>query len=125
MDNEATEQVQQEVQAEPQQENDVQTEEVPTVNQEELEALRSEVVLLKLKLALISAGAAPERLDEGMKLAAGLMNSDELTPEDAAGKVLAEYPHIRLAKRVLPQLSAESSGCGDGFAAIRNIFAKK
>ena len=30
-----------------------------------------------------------------------------------------------ILRRGLPQLSAESSGCGDGFAAIRNIFAKR
>ena len=92
---------------------------------EEIKALRSELMELKLRLALLSGGAAPERLDEGMKLAAGLVNSGELTPEEAALRVLCEYPHIRLAKRELPQLSAECRGSGDGFAAIRSIFAKK
>ncbi len=53
------------------------------------------------------------------------MTAEDGAPEKAAETVLREYPHIRLAKRSIPQLSAESRGCGDGFAAIRGIFAKR
>lgn len=126
MDNENVEQVQQltaeQVSPEVTGENGADN---STEQDEEIKALRDELMQLKLRLALLSAGAAPERLEEGMKLAAGIMTSGEMSPEEAAAKVLSEYPHIKLAKRGIPQLSAESSGCGDGFAAIRNIFARK
>lgn len=92
---------------------------------DELVELRSEVTELKLRLALLAGGAAPEKLDEGVKLAAGLMAAQGEEAESAAGEVLLEYPHIKLAKRAVPQFSAECSGKGDGFAAIRNIFAKR
>ncbi len=92
---------------------------------EEIKALRGELMDLKLRLALLSGGASPEKLEEGVKLAAGIMTAEDGAPEKAAETVLREYPHIRLAKRSIPQLSAESRGCGDGFAAIRGIFAKR
>ena len=92
---------------------------------EQLEELRSEVAELKIKLALLSGGAAPEKLAEGVKRAEGILSAEGAQPEDAAAKVLEEYPHIRLAKRSVPKLSAESGGKGDGFAAIRSIFARK
>lgn len=92
---------------------------------EELQALRGELMELKLRLALLSGGAAPEKLDEGVKLAAGLMAAGCEEPESAAEEVLKEYPHIKLARRVIPQFSAESSGGGDGFAAIRSIFSRR
>ena len=38
---------------------------------EELQQLRAEIMELRLKLALLTGGAAPERLCEGVKLAAG------------------------------------------------------
>ena len=66
-----------------------------------------------------------EKLDEGVKLAAGIMAAQDEDAESAAGEVLLEYPHIKLARRTVPQFSAECSGKGDGFAAIRNIFAKR
>lgn len=100
-------------------------EEAPAAQDEKIKALRGELMELKLRLALLTAGAAPERLEEGMKLAAGIMVSDQIPPESAAEEVLREYPHIKLAKRTIPQFSAESRGCGDGFAAIRGIFAKR
>lgn len=93
--------------------------------EDKLSALRNEVAELKIKLALLSGGAAPEKLAEGVKLAAGMLSAEGAEPEDAAAKVLEEYPHIRLAKRSVPKLSAESGGKGDGFAAIRSIFARK
>lgn len=92
---------------------------------EEIKALQGEVAMLKIKLALLTGGASPEKLDEGVKLAAGLMAAEDADPETAVQEVLREYPHIRLAKRSVPQFSAESRGNSDGFAAIRNIFARK
>lgn len=92
---------------------------------EEIQVLRAEVAELKIKLALLTGGTAPEKLDEGVKLAAGLMEADGTEPDDAAAEVLREYPHIRLVKRSIPQFSAESRGSSDGFAAIRSIFARK
>ena len=95
------------------------------VQPEEIQTLRAEVAELRIKLALLTGGAAPEKLDEGVKLAAGLMEADGTEPDDAAAEVLREYPHIRLVKRSVPQFSAESRGSSDGFAAIRSIFARK
>lgn len=92
---------------------------------DEILELRCEVTELKLRLALLAGGAAPEKLDEGVKLAAGIMAAQDEDAESAAGEVLLEYPHIKLARRTVPQFSAECSGKGDGFAAIRNIFAKR
>ncbi len=91
----------------------------------ELEQLRSEVTELKLRLALITGGAAPEKLEEGVRMAGGLISAEGKQPEEAAAEILSEYPHIRLARRTVPKLSAESGGKGDGFAAIRSIFARK
>ena len=91
---------------------------------EELQQLRAEIMELRLKLALLTGGAAPERLCEGVKLAAGIMSADSTEPDDAAA-VLREYPHLRLVRRSVPQFSAESRGASDGFAAIRSIFARK
>lgn len=96
-----------------------------SVQPEEIQTLRAEVAELRIKLALLTGGAAPEKLDEGVKLAAGLMEADGTEPDDAAAEVLREYPHIRLVKRSIPQFSAESRGSSDGFAAIRSIFARK
>lgn len=92
---------------------------------DEILELRCEVTELKLRLALLAGGAAPEKLDEGVKLAAGIMAAQDEDAESAAGEVLVEYPHIKLARRTVPQFSAECSGKGDGFAAIRNIFARR
>ena len=96
-----------------------------SVQDDEIQALRGEVAELRLRLSLLTGGAAPEKLDEGVKLAAGIMAADGCEPQEAAEEVLREYPHIRLARRSVPQFSAESRGSGDGFAAIRSIFARK
>ena len=87
--------------------------------------LRAHLMDLWQKLALLTGGAAPERLCEGVKLAAGIMSADGTEPDDAAAEVLREYPHLRLVRRSVPQFSAESRGASDGFAAIRSIFARK
>ena len=91
----------------------------------ELSALRMEVAELRLRLALMTGGAAPEKLDEAVRLAAGIMGADCGDPENTAQEVLSEYPHLKLTKRSIPHFSAESRGSADGFAAIRRIFAKR
>lgn len=96
-----------------------------TAQEELLMQLRGEVGLLKIKLALLVGGAAAGKLDEGVKLAEGILAADGITPEEAAAEVLAEYPHIKLERREVPRISAESGGKGDGFAAIRGIFARR
>ena len=95
------------------------------VQDELLEQLRGEIVQLKIKLALLVGGAASAKLDEGIKLAEGILTADGVTPEEAAAEVLEEYPHIKLESRSVPRISAESGGRGDGFAAIRGIFARR
>lgn len=91
----------------------------------ELQSLRSEITELRLRLALLSGGAAADRLNEGVRLAAGFMAAEGTEPDIAAEKVLNEYPHIRLTPRTIPYFSAECTGKGDGFAAIRNIFSRR
>lgn len=115
------------VQEEPVTENIEETAELSEQNELESElcALRSEVTELKIRLALLGGGAAPEKLDEGVKLAEGILAADGIQPDEAAAEVLNEYPHIKLAQRTIPRLSAEGGGKNDGFAAIRNIFARK
>ena len=54
---------------------------------EELQQLRAEIMELRLKLALLTGGAAPERLCEGVKLAAGIMSADGTEPDDAAASI--------------------------------------
>lgn len=107
------------------QESESATEEAKPDQENEIAALRGEIAELKCRLALLAGGASPEKLDEGVKLAAGILAAQGGEPETAAGEVLREYPHIKLAKRAIPKLSAESSGKGDGFAAIRSIFARR
>lgn len=87
--------------------------------------LRGEITDLKLRLALLSGGAASGKLGDGVRLAQGILGAGETSPEDAAAKILEEYPHLKLQQRSVPKLSAESGGKGDGFAAIRSIFAKR
>ena len=126
MENEnITEEQTAELPAEEIQEESAEVQEQADAQPDELVALRCEVAELKLRLALLAGGAAPEKLDEGVKLAAGIMAACNGDADSAAGEVLVEYPHIRLTKRAVPQFSAECSGRGDGFAAIRNIFAKR
>lgn len=100
-------------------------EEAQSEQENEIALLRGEIAELKLRLTLLSAGASPEKLDEGVKLAAGILAAQGGEPETAAGAVLREYPHIKLANRTIPRFSAESGGKGDGFAAIRSIFSKR
>ena len=69
------------------------------VQDELLEQLRGEIVQLKIKLALLVGGAAFAKLDEGIKLAEGILTADGVTPEEAAAEVLEINP-VRLPDAV-------------------------
>lgn len=99
--------------------------EIGAADDNEIQALRNQLTELRLRLALLSFGAAADRLNEGVRLAAGFMAAEGTEPDIAAEKVLNEYPHIRLTPRTIPYFSAECTGKGDGFAAIRNIFSRR
>ncbi len=100
-----------------------QSEEHTPENGAEYEELKAALLEAKIKLALLLCGAAKEKLDESTKLAYGLCNAG-YPPEEAAIKVVEEYPHLKLVFRSIPTFAAQSGGTGDGFAAIRSIFAK-
>lgn len=99
--------------------------EIGAADDNEIQALRNQLTELRLRLALLSCGAAADRLNEGVRLAAGFMAAEGTEPDIAAEKVLNEYPHIRLTPRTIPYFSAECTGKSDGFAAIRNIFSRR
>ena len=90
----------------------------------ECEALIEALTEAKIKLTLLMCGVDKAKLEEGAKLAA-VFAATGLTPEQAAEKAVAEYPHLKLTKRELPTFAAQSGGSGDGFSAIRSIFAKR
>ncbi len=92
--------------------------------QEEYNQLLEALAEVKLKLALLLGGVAKEKLNEAAKLCEGFVSMG-LTPEEAAEKAVQEYPHLKLNARELPKFAAQSGGSGDGFAAIRSIFAKR
>lgn len=91
---------------------------------DEITELTAALAEAHLKLSLLLCGTAKEKLSEAARLASGLINAGML-PDEAAEKTLLEYPHLRLTTREIPVFAAESKGSGDGFAAIRNIFAKR
>ncbi len=93
-------------------------------NENELQELQAALNEAKTKLALLMNGAARSKLSEGAKIALLLVESGA-APEDAAETVLQEYPHLKRTDREVPVFSAAASGSGDGFSAIRSIFAKK
>ncbi len=100
-------------------------EEQECVNTEnELQELQAALNEAKTKLALLMNGAARSKLSESAKIALLLVESGA-DPEDAAQAVLQEYPHLKRTDREVPSFSAATSGSGDGFSAIRSIFAKK
>lgn len=90
----------------------------------ENEELKAALAEARLKLALLLCGAAKEKLEEGAQLAAGFCLMG-MQPEDAAAKTVAEYPHLKLISREVPTFAAQSAGSGDGFSAIRSIFARR
>ena len=102
--------------------------EIPAEGQEETvdetEELRAALLEANIKLALLLAGTAKEKLSEAAKLVEGLCALGK-TPEDAAAEIIGGYPHLKAVQRELPQLSAQTGGADDGFALIRSIFARR
>lgn len=91
---------------------------------DETEELRAALLEANIKLALLLAGTAKEKLSEAAKLVEGLCALGK-TPEDAAAEIIGGYPHLKAVQRELPQLSAQTGGADDGFALIRSIFARR
>lgn len=90
----------------------------------ECEALIEALTEAKIKLSLLLCGVDKAKLEEGARLASAFAATG-LSPEEAAQKAAAEYPHLKLTKRELPAFAAQTGGSGDGFSAIRSIFAKR
>ena len=86
--------------------------------------LRAALLEANIKLALLLAGAAKEKLPDAAKLAEGLCAAGA-APAEAASEVMLGYPHLRAVRRELPQLAAQSGGKDDGFALIRSIFSAR
>lgn len=103
-------------------------EELPVQEQEEArdecEELRAALLEANIRLALLMAGTAKEKLSEAAKLAEGLCAAG-VEPAAAAEEVINGYPHLRAVQHTLPQFSAAGGGKDDGFALIRSIFARK
>lgn len=78
----------------------------------------------EVRLALLMAGIAKERLEESAAIAAGLCKSGK-TPEEAAEEIVNAYPHLRAVRRDMPCFSASGVSENDGFSVIRGIFAKR
>ena len=105
----------------------VPTEEVEAVVQdaaEQLAELENALQEAKIKLALLVGGASREKLETAYVMANGLCATGK-SPETAVEEILTAYPHIRAVQRELPTIGVQSSGCKDGFAAIRSIFSKR
>lgn len=103
----------------------------PAENPDKIAELSEETIMLrdsltaeKIKVALLIAGVAAEKLDEASALAVGLLGSGKPI-EDSVTEVIDAYPHLRAVKCEIPQFAAASSGGNDGFSAIRRIFSGK
>lgn len=92
--------------------------------EKELLELQEALCEAKTKLALLMCGASKAKISEAARLAQVLVASGA-APEEAAAAVLQDYPHLKLTTREVPSFAAAASGSGDGFSAIRNIFARK
>ena len=99
-------------------------EEITLETAAEYDEMKAALLEARIKLALLLCGAAKEKLEEGSMLAHGFCIAG-MEPEDAAQRVMEEYPHLRLISREVPKFAAQGGGSGDGFAAIRNIFARR
>lgn len=94
------------------------------VDLKRIEELSEKLSDTEIRLHLLLAGVAKEKLSEGAELARGICKAGK-TPEEAAREIAEAYPHLRSVRREVPKFSASGSGDGDGFAAIRSIFAKR
>ena len=90
----------------------------------ELEELRAALREAQLKAELLMNGASREFLAQAAELAQMLCDAGS-TPAQAAKEIIEKYPHMKLTRREIPQFAAQTSGSGDGFAAVRRIFAKR
>ncbi len=98
-----------------------------TEKQELLDKLaKTEAELLKeqIKVKLLILGILPEKLEDGSAMAYGLCIAGK-SADDSANEIISAYPHFKAVRRELPQFSAESTGSGDGFSAIRRIFSAR
>ncbi len=93
-------------------------------DQKRIEELCEKLFDTETRLYLLLAGVAKEKLSEGAELARGICKAGK-TPEESAREIAEAYPHLRSVRREVPKFSASGSGDGDGFAAIRSIFAKR
>lgn len=84
----------------------------------------AELLKEKIKVKLLILGILPEKLEDGAAMAYGLCLTGK-SADDAASEIIGAYPHFKAVRRELPQFSAESTGSGDGFSAIRRIFSAR
>lgn len=107
-------------------EQEIQAAEAPAeeIAADECGELRAALLEANIRLALLLAGAAKEKLSEAAKLAEGLCAAGA-APEAAAEEIIGGYPHLRAVQREIPQFAAQGGGTDDGFALIRSIFAKR
>lgn len=121
---ESTAGVEQNENAEQKSEQKTEQESADTAELKRIEELSEKLSDTETRLHLLLAGIAKEKLSEGAELARGICKAGK-TPEEAAREIAEAYPHLRSVRREVPKFSASGSGDGDGFAAIRNIFAKR
>lgn len=86
--------------------------------------LEAELLKEQVKVKLLICGILPEKLEDGAAMAYGLCLAGK-DIDTAAAEIMEAYPHLKAVRRDLPQFSAESSGSGDGFSAIRKIFSMR
>lgn len=121
---ESTAGVEQNENAEQKSEQKTEQESADTAELKRIEELSEKLSDTETRLQLLLAGIAKEKLSEGAELARVICKAGK-TPEEAAREIAEAYPHLRSVRREVPKFSASGSGDGDGFAAIRNIFAKR
>ena len=86
--------------------------------------LEAELLKEQVKVKLLICGILPEKLEDGSAMAYGLCLAGKDT-DTAAAEIMEAYPHLKAVHRDIPQFSAESTGSGDGFSAIRKIFSAR
>lgn len=91
---------------------------------DELDELREALLEANIRAGLLMEGAAKEKLSEAERLVRGLCAAGA-DIESAIKEIMDNYPHLKSIEREIPRISAQQSGSADGFALIRNIFAKR
>lgn len=95
-----------------------------SADQKRIEELSEKLSETEIRLHLLLAGIAKEKLSVGVSLVKAMCEAGK-TPEEAAQEIAENCPHLRRVRSEVPKFSASGSGDGDGFAAIRSIFAKR